>query len=153
MGRRHQVQIKVNEKWQAFEVESSDRLVDVLRERLGLTGTKLGCGKGDCCACTVLLNNAPVNSCLVLAVQADQKEVITVEGLGKEGRDPLQRAFVEHSAIQCGYCTPGMLLSAKALLNETPHPTEGEIKRGISGNLCRCTGYVQIIEAIQSVTG
>lgn len=153
MERRHQVQIKVNERWQALEVESSDRLVDVLRDRLGLTGTKLGCGKGDCGACTVLLNNAPVNSCLVLAVQADQKEVITVEGLGKEGLDPLQQAFAEHNAIQCGYCTPGMVLSARALLNETPHPTEGEIKRGISGNLCRCTGYVQIIEAIQSITG
>ena len=145
--------LKVNGALHEVAVPVHYTLLETLRYGLGLTGSKQGCDKGDCGACTVLLNNAPVNSCLVLVVQADHKEVVTVEGLGKEGRDPLQKAFVAHSAIQCGYCTPGMLLSAKALLNETPQPTEGEIKRGISGNLCRCTGYVQIIEAIQSVTG
>jgi carbon-monoxide dehydrogenase small subunit len=153
MVKKHRIRIKVNGEWKGLEVEGSDLLVDTLRDQLGLTGTKKGCGKGDCGACTVLLDNLPVNSCLVLAVQADEREVLTIEGLGGEDLHPIQRAFVEHGAIQCGYCTPGMILSAKALLDGNPQPSEKEIKTGISGNLCRCTGYVQIIEAIKSLQG
>ena len=152
MAKKHAIQIKVNALWKTLEVESTDLLVDVLRDTLGLTGTKKGCGKGDCGACTVLLDGAAVNSCLVLAVQADRRAITTVEGLGGEKQHAFQEAFVAHGAIQCGYCTPGMILSAKALLDANPHPSEMEIKRGISGNLCRCTGYVQIIEAIRSLT-
>lgn len=153
MVKKHRIRIKVNGEWKGLEVEGSDLLVDTLRDQLGLTGTKKGCGKGDCGACTVLMDNLPVNSCLVLAVQADEREVLTIEGLGGEDLHPIQRAFVEHGAIQCGYCTPGMILSAKALLDGNPQPSEKEIKTGISGNLCRCTGYVQIIEAIKSLQG
>ncbi len=151
MGKRRHIRIKVNGEWDALEVGGSDLLVDVLRDRLSLTGTKKGCGKGDCGACTVLLDNSPVNSCLVLAVQADEREVLTIEGLGGEELHPIQRAFIEHGAIQCGYCTPGMILSTKALVDSRPHPSEEEIKQALSGNLCRCTGYVQIIEAIKSL--
>jgi xanthine dehydrogenase E subunit len=125
-------------------------LLRVIREELGLTGTKEGCGIGDCGACTVLLDGKTVNSCLVLALQADGKEVRTVEGLGtEENLDPLQESFIEYGAVQCGFCTPGMLISARALLDKNPHPTTEEIKLAISGNLCRCTGYVKIIQAIQ----
>jgi carbon-monoxide dehydrogenase small subunit len=129
-------------------------LLQVLRNGLGLNGTKEGCGTGDCGACTVLLDGKPVNSCLVLAIDADGHEVTTVEGLEKEGKlHPLQAAFVEEGAVQCGFCTPGMLMTAKGLLDENPHPSEGEIRRGIAGNLCRCTGYVRIVRAIQRAAG
>jgi aerobic carbon-monoxide dehydrogenase small subunit len=124
-------------------------LIQILREDLGLTGTKYGCGVGDCGCCTVLLDGKPVNSCLILAVQAEGHEITTIEGLS-QGRTlhPLQEAFVENGAIQCGFCTPGMILSAKALLDENKHPTPGEIRESLSGNLCRCTGYQKIVEAV-----
>ena len=126
-------------------------LLKLLRERLGLTGTKPGCERGECGACTVLLDGEPVNSCLILAGQVDGREIITIEGLADgEELDPIQEAFIEESAVQCGYCTPGMIISARALLNRNDHPGREEIKRAISGNLCRCTGYVKIIKAIET---
>jgi carbon-monoxide dehydrogenase small subunit len=131
-------------------VEPNLTLLQFLREDLGLTGTKHGCGLGDCGACTVIMDGQPVNSCLVLAVQANGREILTIEGLAENGKlHPIQQAFVEKGAIQCGFCTPGMILSAKALLAEKPKPTEQEIRMAISGNLCRCTGYQKIVEAIQ----
>jgi carbon-monoxide dehydrogenase small subunit len=124
-------------------------LLDVLRNKLKLTSVKRGCGRGECGACTVLLDGKAVCSCLILAPMVSDRAVLTIEGLGKQGNlHPLQEAFMEHAAIQCGFCTSGMLLSAKALLDERPNPTEEEVRRGISGNLCRCTGYVPVIEAI-----
>ena len=134
-----------------FEVLASptDFLVDVIRDTVGLTGTKKGCGVGDCGACTVLIDGSPVLSCLTLALSCQGKRITTIEGLARNGTlHPVQQAFVEKGAIQCGYCTPGMILSSKALLDRNPHPTEEEIKVGIAGNLCRCTGYVKIIEAV-----
>lgn len=143
----------VNGKDVEVRVQPTRTLLRVLREDLGLTGTKKGCEQGDCGACTVLLEGKAVNACLVLALQAQGKRVETIEGLGKpEALHPLQKSFVKHGAVQCGFCTPGMLLSAKALLEKNPNPTIDEIRRGISGNLCRCTGYVKIIEAIQNVS-
>lgn len=133
-------------------VEPNLLLVDMLRDRLGLTGTKIGCGEGDCGACTVLLDGKTVNSCLILALQVDGHSVLTVEGLGNYDKlHPLQAAFIAEGAVQCGFCTPGMLLSAKALLDENPQPTRQEIAKHISGNLCRCTGYAKIINAIEKV--
>jgi carbon-monoxide dehydrogenase small subunit len=127
-------------------------LTQVLRENLRLTGTKQGCAVGDCGSCTVLLNGLPVNSCLVLAVEADGQEITTIEGLAQDEQlHPIQQAFVEHGGIQCGFCTPGMILSSKALLDKNPTPTEREIREAISGNLCRCTGYQKIVESITSV--
>jgi aerobic carbon-monoxide dehydrogenase small subunit len=126
-------------------------LVDVLRDRLGLTGTKYGCGMGECGACTVLLSGQAVYSCLTLAIETQGKDITTIEGLDYDGElDPLQRAFADLGGVQCGFCTPGMILSAKALLAGSPSPTEDEIRRGLSGNLCRCTGYVKIVEAVQA---
>jgi carbon-monoxide dehydrogenase small subunit len=126
-------------------------LLQMLREELALTGTKNGCEAGECGACTVLVNGEPVNSCMMLAVEADGREILTVEGLAPEGRlSPLQQAFVEHNAVQCGFCTPGMLMSAQALLQRNPSPTEAEIKEALVGNLCRCTGYVRIVQAVQT---
>jgi carbon-monoxide dehydrogenase small subunit len=131
------------------QVEPSALLVEVLRDQLDLTGTKVACGEGECGACTVLLDGKPVNSCLVPALKAQGRDVLTVEGLAPLGElHPLQKAFVEHGAVQCGYCTPGMLMSAKALLDHNPNPTEDEVRLAISGNLCRCTGYAKIVEAI-----
>jgi len=151
---RHNVVIRINGKACSLEVRSDQSLLDVIRNELDLTGTKKGCDRGDCGACTVLLDGVPVNACLLLAVQADGHEVLTIEGLARgEVLDPLQAAFIEHGAVQCGFCTPGMILTSKALLNGNPHPGREEIQRGISGNLCRCTGYVQIIDAIQAVSG
>jgi carbon-monoxide dehydrogenase small subunit len=132
-------------------VDPQARLVDVLREELDLTGTKEGCGQGECGACTVLLDGQAVNSCLVLVGQIKGRNVLTIEGLAKDGElDPLQEAFIAEGAVQCGYCTPGMLLSAKALLIQNPLPSEQEIKEAIAGNLCRCTGYVKIVKAIKT---
>jgi carbon-monoxide dehydrogenase small subunit len=148
--RRKKVSFKVNGVQHELEVKTNRTLLDVLRNDLGLNGTKEGCGTGDCGACTVLLDGKPVNSCLVLAVDAHGRAVTTVEGLERDGKlDPLQAAFVEEGAVQCGFCTPGMLMAAKGMLDENPDPTEGEIRRGIAGNLCRCTGYVRIVRAIQ----
>jgi len=125
-------------------------LLTMLREVLVLTGTKNGCAAGECGACTVLMNGEPVNSCMVLAVEADGTEIITVEGLARDGRlDAIQEKFIELTGVQCGFCTPGMLISARALLDRSPHPTEEEIKDALRGNLCRCTGYTRIVQAVQ----
>jgi aerobic carbon-monoxide dehydrogenase small subunit len=130
-------------------VQPYDTLLDALRERLDLTGPKEGCGTGDCGACTIHLDGEPVASCLMLALQARGRSVLTIEGLGKQGiLHPLQEAFVRHGVPQCGFCIPGVLMAAAALLQETPHPTEDEIRYGIAGNLCRCTGYTKMLAAI-----
>lgn len=143
--------MEVNGKIVTVEVEPSDLLVDVLRENLGLTGTKVGCREGECGACSVILNGKVVTSCLIPALKADGGKITTIEGLEKDGElHPLQKAFVEMGAIQCGFCTPGMLLSAKNLLDQNPHPTLEEVKTAISGVLCRCTGYQKIIHAIHA---
>jgi carbon-monoxide dehydrogenase small subunit len=132
-------------------VEPYHTLLDVLREELGLTGAKKGCDSGHCGACTILLQGRPVNSCLVLALDARDKEILTIEGLARGGKlHPLQEAFLQHGAFQCGYCTPGMLIAAKALLDENSHPTEAEVRDALTGNLCRCTGYNRVIQAILS---
>lgn len=133
-------------------VEPRMTLLDVLRDNLGLTGTKKACDLGNCGSCTVLLDSKPVVSCLLLAVDAQGRDILTIEGLAKNGQlHPLQQAFIDYTALQCGFCTPGMLLSAKALLDSNPEPTEDEVKEAISGNLCRCTGYGNIVEAILKV--
>jgi carbon-monoxide dehydrogenase small subunit len=151
MNMDHIIKLKVNGVFHEVWVKSNETLLEVLRTKLGLTGTKRGCDVGDCGACTVIINGKAVPSCLVLAVDAVGKEIVTIEGLS-EGDElhPLQKAFLEHGAIQCGYCTPGMIMAAKALLDENPDPTEDEVKMAISGNLCRCTGYIKIIEAIRA---
>ena len=141
---------KINGKSYDLVVKPNQTLLQVLREDLDLTGTKHGCGQGECGSCTVLLNGRPVNSCLILAVQVDGGEVTTIEGLADGDRlHPIQRSFVEKGAIQCGFCSPGMILSAKALLDRKKRPSEAEIRTAISGNLCRCTGYQKIVDAIQ----
>jgi aerobic carbon-monoxide dehydrogenase small subunit len=143
------INLTVNRKKYELAVMPNMTLADMLRKELGLTGTKKGCDAGDCGTCTVILDGKPVNSCLVLAVQAGGREVLTIEGMGSdEGLHPIQKAFVEKGAIQCGFCSPGMILSAKALLDGNPKPTELEVRTAISGNLCRCTGYQKIVEAI-----
>ena len=145
------ITLKVNGDSYTRAVKANTLLVNVLREELDLTGTKKGCELGDCGSCTVLLDGKPVNSCLVLALEAEGHEITTIEGLSQNDKlDKLQEAFVENAAIQCGYCTPGMIMSAKALLTRNPHPTEGEVREAIAGNLCRCTGYVNIVKAIMS---
>ena len=132
-------------------VKDNMTLLDLLRDKLGLTGTKKGCEQGECGACTVMLDGKPVNSCCTLAVECEGREVVTIEGIAKGGKlHPIQRQFIEKWALQCGYCTPGMIMSAKALLDHNPHPTELEIREAIEGNLCRCTGYAKIVEAIQA---
>jgi len=150
---KKRIHITVNDKPFDLEVEPNQTLLEVIRETLCLTGTKAGCLVGDCGACTVLVDGKPVNSCLMLAVQADGKQVATIEGVETpQGLHPLQTAFVDKGAIQCGYCTPGMILSAKGLLDRNPRADETEIRQAISGNLCRCTGYQKIVEAILSVS-
>ena len=145
------VALRVNGEEHELALEPNVTLQEVLREHLGLTGAKKGCDSGECGACTVLMDGMAVNSCLVLAVRAEGKEITTIEGLARDGDlHPLQRAFHELGAIQCGYCSPGMILSAKALLDRNPSPSQREIQEAISGNLCRCTGYVKIIEAIEA---
>lgn len=146
----HTITMTVNGKLVGLEVAAHHTLLQVLRDQLRLTGTKDGCSEGDCGACTVLVNGAPVNSCLVLAPQADGAKVVTIEGLGTpEAMHPLQSAFVEEGGTQCGYCTPGVIMSAAALLEKNPSPTEDEIRWALAGNICRCTGYTKIIAAVQ----
>jgi len=141
----------INERKYTLEIQPNQTLLNFLREDLGLTGTKCGCEIGECGACTVILDGKAVNSCLVLAPQIHGKEILTVEGLAQCGKlNPLQESFMNHDAVHCGFCTPGMLMSAKALLDNNPIPSEQEIRAAISGNLCRCTGYVQIVEAIKN---
>jgi carbon-monoxide dehydrogenase small subunit len=149
------IKLKVNRRNFTVSVKPTDILVDVLRDKLGLTGTKKSCGQGDCGACTVLMDGKTVNSCLMLAMDAQGQEITTIEGLEREDGTlhPLQEAFVENAAIQCGFCTPGMILSAKSLLDETPHPTEEEVRQALSGNLCRCTGYAKIVQTVLDVSG
>ena len=148
-----EITLTVNKKKYTLKVPVNITLLDVIRERLHLTGTKEGCGKGECGACTILFNGRNVNSCLILAPQADGAEITTIEGIGSlEHLHPLQKAFVEEGAIQCGFCTPGMIMSSLYLLKENPHPTEEEIREGLSGNLCRCTGYAKIIKAVEKAS-
>jgi len=150
---KHSLVLLVNEERYELEIRPNRTLLEVIREDLGLTGTKEGCGTGECGACTVLLDGEPVNACLTLALQAQGKKVTTIEGLAKGGiLHPLQEAFIRHGAIQCGFCTPGMILTAKALLDKKPKPEEIEIREALVGNLCRCTGYQKIVEAILSLT-
>lgn len=144
-----EISLQVNGQPYSVQVEPDELLVDVLREKLELIGTKKGCGTGDCGACTVLMDGRPVTSCLVLAVAAEGRSIMTVEGLASEGRlHVLQQSFIDHGAVQCGYCTPGLLMMAKSILDNNPTPTEAEVRAGIAGNLCRCTGYTKIVEAI-----
>lgn len=144
----------VNNREVTLEIQPDELLVDVLRDRLGLTGTKIGCNEGECGACTVIMDGQAVLSCLIPALRANGCQITTIEGLSEgDVLHPLQQAFVEHGAVQCGYCIPGFILSAKALLDQNPYPAREQIKEHIAGNLCRCTGYVKIIEAIESVTG
>ena len=146
------VTFSVNGKETTLKVGPQERLLDTLREQLKLTGTKEGCSIGECGACTVILDGKAVSSCLILTGQIGGSEVFTIEGLEKDGKlDPLQQAFIDYNAVQCGFCTPGMLMSAKALLMHNSHPTREKIKTALDGNLCRCTDYEQIIEAIESV--
>ena len=143
----------LNGQQHTVAVDTRELLVDFLRETLHLTGTKVGCGIGECGACTVLLDGEPVNACLVLAVSVDGGSVVTVEGLKGEEAEVLQRAFIEEGAVQCGYCTPGMLLSAKAVLDRNKRPSETEVRQAVSGNLCRCTGYERIVRAVIRAAG
>jgi carbon-monoxide dehydrogenase small subunit len=146
------ISLTINDTLYEVAVESNTTLADMLRDQLHLTGTKKGCELGDCGSCTVIMDGKPVNSCLVLALQAAGRNIVTIEGLEtEEGLHPLQKAFVEKGAIQCGFCSSGMILSGKSLLDRNPHPAEIEIRKAISGNLCRCTGYQKIVDAIQSV--
>jgi carbon-monoxide dehydrogenase small subunit len=145
------IDLKINGEIYEVAVDTHRTLLEVLRENLELTGTKEACDLGECGSCTVLIDGKPVLSCLTLAIEAQGKDILTIEGLAQEGKlSPLQHSFVDHGAIQCGFCSPGMIMSAKALLDRNPSPTEDEIKDAISGNLCRCTGYVKIIEAVKA---
>jgi aerobic-type carbon monoxide dehydrogenase small subunit (CoxS/CutS family) len=149
---KRSLNFRVNGIQRTLTIAPHRTLLQVLREDLKLTGAKLGCGIGECGACTVLMNGEPVNACLVMAIKAAGKEVLTIEGLGsQENVHPIQKAFIEQGAVHCGFCTPGMILSAKALLDRSPHPSTLEIKEALGGNLCRCTGYHQIIAAIEAV--
>lgn len=142
------IKFTVNEKGYEVEIDENMRLLDVLRDKLGLIGTKEGCGEGECGACTIIMDGETVNSCLVMGFQADGSNITTIEGLEKNGElHPVQKAYIETGAVQCGFCIPGMVLSTKALLDKNPNPNDVEIREGISGNLCRCTGYNKMLEA------
>jgi len=146
----HKIKLTINGEVESLSVRSNLTLLKMLREELALTGTKNGCSAGECGACTVLMNGEPVNSCMVLAVECDGAEIVTVEGLSnKESLAPIQEAFLESGGVQCGFCTPGFLISSKALLERNPDPSEEEIREALVGNLCRCTGYTKIIDAVQ----
>jgi len=150
---KKQIKLKVNCLEYEVLIKPHWTLLDVLRNEIGLMGTKKGCDKGECGACTVIMNGEAILSCLVLAIQCQGKNILTIEGLAQDGKlDSLQDAFVKYGAIQCGFCTPGMIMASRALLNKIPHPSEEEIKRGLSGNLCRCTGYTKIIAAVQKAS-
>jgi carbon-monoxide dehydrogenase small subunit len=151
---RHPIRLIVNGQEESAEVSANQSLLSFLRDTLDLTGAKEGCNEGECGACLVLLDGRAVNACLVLAVEADGCEVVTVEGLASGGRlHPVQQAFLDHHAVQCGFCTPGMVIAAVALLAENPDPTETEVRSALSGNLCRCTGYRQILDAVLDAAG
>ncbi len=151
--RQVEITLKINGIPYTLGVLPQRTLVEVLRETLGLTGTKKSCNEGECGACTVLMDGKPVASCLVLAIDAQGKEIVTIEGLAEgEKLHPIQEAFLKHGGIQCGFCTPGMVMSAKALLDENPMPTPVDVRKGISGNLCRCTGYQQIVDSIMAAS-
>lgn len=144
------ISLKVNGEFFEISVDEDLRLIDLLRDELGLIGTKEGCGEGECGACTIIMDGETVNSCLVMAFQANGSDILTIEGLDKDGKlHPVQRAYIEVGAVQCGFCIPGMVLSTKALLDKNPHPTREEIREGISGNLCRCTGYNKMLHATE----
>ena len=148
-----EINFTVNKKPYRLNVPTNITLLDVIREKLKLTGTKEGCGKGECGACTILFNGRNVNSCLILAPQADGADIVTIEGVGDvDHLHPLQKAFVEEGAVQCGFCTPGMVMSSLYLLTANPNPTDEEIREGLSGNLCRCTGYAKIIKAVEKAS-
>lgn len=154
MNTEHVLSLRINGRDYEVAAHPAERLLDVLRNEVGLLGVKDGCSTGQCGACTVLLDGRPIVSCLTFAGDAVGHEITTIEGLAEGGEmHPLQKAFVEHGAVQCGFCTPGMLLAAKALLDGNPTPTEDEIRWGLTGNLCRCTGYTKIVEAIQAAAG
>ena len=147
------VNLNVNGELHSLTVEPEVTLLEMLRDRLRLTGTKEGCGEGECGACTVLLDGKPICSCLTPAWQVEGARVITIEGVSDKQLHPLQQSYIDAGAVQCGFCTPGLILAAKALLDEIPHPTERQIQEAIAGNLCRCTGYAKVVEAIQRVAG
>lgn len=146
------IELNINDRIYEVAVDARDLLIDVIRKKVGLTGTKKGCGDGDCGACTVLIDGKPELSCIKLAIACQGKKIMTIEGLVQEGGvlHPLQQAYVDHGAVQCGFCTPGMIMSSKALLDRNPDPTEQDIKHELSGNICRCTGYKRIIEAVEA---
>jgi len=147
------VTLNINNEEYTINTKPNRTLLEVLRDDLHLTGTKQGCGEGICGSCTVLLNDLPIRSCLLLVTEAEGKDIKTIEGLAEDGKlNPVQEAFIEHHAIQCGFCSPGMIVTGYALLKENPHATEDEIRHAISGNVCRCTGYVKIVEAIKSLS-
>jgi carbon-monoxide dehydrogenase small subunit len=149
----HRITLTINGSDEQVDVPSNLTLLQMLREKLAMTGTKNGCMAGECGACTVLLNGEPVNSCMVLAVECAGAEVVTVEGLAKDGvLDPIQETIIDQGGVQCGFCTPGILISARALLNRTPNPSQADIREALVGNLCRCTGYLRIIEAVQEAS-
>ena len=153
-GEKVKIRVKVNNVWYEREVEPRMLLVHFLRDELGLTGTKIGCDTSTCGACTVIMNGKSVKSCTVLAVQADGAEILTIEGLSQDGKlHPIQEAFKDNYALQCGYCTPGMIMQTYYLLKENPSPSEEEIREGLHGNICRCTGYQNIIKAVKDASG
>jgi carbon-monoxide dehydrogenase small subunit len=146
----HRISLTINGEYEQVDVPSNLTLLQMLREKLALTGTKNGCMAGECGSCTVLLNGEPVNSCMVLAVECQGANILTVEGLAKDGvLDPVQQAIIDHNGVQCGYCTPGILISSRALLDRNPDPSEDDIREALVGNLCRCTGYLRIVDAVK----
>ena len=149
---KQRITLTLNGEVRTVDVEPHEILLDVLRNQLGVKSPKIGCESGDCGTCTILLDGKTVRSCLILAIEADEQEITTVEGLSKNGPTPLQQAFIKHNAFQCGFCAPGIVLAATELLERTPHPTEEEVKEAISGNLCRCTGYQPIVKAVLDAT-
>ncbi|MBN2017754.1 MAG: (2Fe-2S)-binding protein [Candidatus Cloacimonetes bacterium] len=148
----HKIKITLNNEKRLVDIEPHEILLDVLREKLGVKSPKCGCDRGDCGSCSVLLNGKSVRSCLILAVEVDGQEIVTVEGISKDGLSKVQESMIDNNAFQCGFCAPGVIISATELLNNNPHPTREEIKEALSGNLCRCTGYLPILEAVENAT-